>query len=239
MEERSVTFLSRYIIAAGTIAFELEKPNDFSFQAGQHVTVSLPQLNYEDAKGNSRTFTIASAPHAGSLLIVTRQTGSGFKKTWQELPLESEIKITEARGELVLNPDTPAVFLTGGIGVTPFRAMILDLYHGGVKLPMTLIYSNRTVGTSAFHSFFSRMSKEMSTLEYVPTLTDMGRHDEEWEGEKRMVDETFIRDYVDDLSVPDFYISGPPSMVNAMTEALQKLDISESRVKTESFYGYD
>ncbi|MDZ7724959.1 MAG: FAD-dependent oxidoreductase [candidate division KSB1 bacterium] len=202
METIAVKLLSRYVIAAGTMAFELEKPEGFGFQAGQHTIVQLPELKYEDKKGASRPFTIASAPGAGTLLIVTRQTGSGFKKTWQELPLESEIRITPAKGELVLDQDKPAVFLTGGIGITPFRSMILDNYHEGVETPLTLLYSNKTAETAAFHSFFTRMIKDFPALNYVPTLTETNTHHNDWNGEKRMLDDAFVRDYVNDLTVP-------------------------------------
>lgn len=239
MDTIPVKLLSRYVIASGTMAFELEKPKGYDFQSGQHTVVHLPELRYEDKRGASRPFTIASAPSADTLLIVTRQTGSGFKKTWQELPLESEIGIANAHGELVLEENTPAVFLTGGIGITPFRSMILDLYHKESTTPLTLIYSNKTVATAAFHSFFNRVIKDFKTLTYIPTLTDIQTHHEEWKGETRKVDESFIRDYVEDLTAPIFYISGPPSMVTDLTDVLKQVGISEPKIKSESFFGYE
>ena len=239
METLPVKLLSRYAIAANTMAFELEKPEGYTFVAGQHTVVSLPELRYDDKRGSTRPFTIASAPGADTILLVTRQTGSGFKKTWQELPLGSEIQITKASGDLVLEENEPAVFITGGIGITPFRSMILDIYHRQLDTPVHLFYSNKNAEAAAFHSFFTRLTKDFDALEYVPTMTEINHYHNDWNGEKRKIDESFIRDYVQDIPVPFYYISGPPSMVTDLSGILETLGIEKEKVKTESFYGYD
>jgi predicted ferric reductase len=48
-------------------------------------------------------------------------------------------------GELILHEDAavPAAFLTGGIGVTPFRSIVLQWMHDRLEHSLFLFYSNR------------------------------------------------------------------------------------------------
>ena len=123
--------LNKKEICRGTWEFTLAKPADAVHQAGQHITVKLPRLLHEDPKGPQRTFTLASAPHEADWLLATRMTGSGFKKTLLDLSLNTEVEVSGPMGGLVRDERSAAlVFLAGGIGITPFRSMVLDLHPG-------------------------------------------------------------------------------------------------------------
>ena len=50
-------------VAEGTMAFCFEKPDGFDFIAGQYMTVTLINPPETDDEGNSRFFSIASAPY--------------------------------------------------------------------------------------------------------------------------------------------------------------------------------
>ncbi|MGH6928040.1 MAG: hypothetical protein ACREEV_06960, partial [Dongiaceae bacterium] len=59
------------------IWFEPEKPARFA--AGQFGDFTLTEPPYTDAKGNTRTFSFASAPEHDRIMIATRMRHSGFK----------------------------------------------------------------------------------------------------------------------------------------------------------------
>jgi len=72
-------------VAEGTAGFTFEVREPFTFEAGQTCDVTIPSPLYQDEKGSSRTFSIASSPGDGSrLLVATRLTGSAFKRTLLE-----------------------------------------------------------------------------------------------------------------------------------------------------------
>ena len=62
----ATTFLSklstREDVAEGTMAFRFEKPEGWTFIAGQCVDMTLLNPPETDREGNTRTFSIASAP---------------------------------------------------------------------------------------------------------------------------------------------------------------------------------
>ena len=115
----------RRLVAEQTLEFVLQRPNGFEFQAGQSVNLKVFELTFEDARQGRRSFTIASPPHEENLVFATRLTGSGFKNTLLQGPLQ-EIEINGPHGKMVHDPSLPAVFIAGGIGVTPFRSMTLQ-----------------------------------------------------------------------------------------------------------------
>ena len=114
--------LSRVEVAEGTMAFHFEKPSQFDFKPGQSADVTLSSPPETDSEGNTRTFSIASSPFENHLMFATRMRDTAFKRSLKKVPLGTEVKIDSAMGSFTLhkNPARPAVFLAGGIGITPF-----------------------------------------------------------------------------------------------------------------------
>ncbi|MES2390467.1 MAG: FAD-dependent oxidoreductase, partial [Acidobacteriota bacterium] len=135
----------RVEVAFGTMAFHFEKPFGFNFIPGQAGDFTLNNPPETDAEGNKRSFTLAAAPYEPDLIIATRMRDTAFKRSLKSIRLGTEFTLDAPWGELTLHPDTaiPAVFLTGGIGITPVRSIVLQATHD--KLPQKIIafYSNR------------------------------------------------------------------------------------------------
>ncbi|MBN1465790.1 FAD-dependent oxidoreductase [candidate division KSB1 bacterium] len=225
-------------IAENTLQFVLQRPDGFDFKAGQNVNVKLSQLLFADRKGGRRTFSIASAPSEENLYMATRKTGSGFKRTIAEA-LGQTIEITGPAGRMIRDETRPAVLLAGGIGITPFRSMIMDAVNRQLQQPITLMFSNNALAEIAYHDLFLDLERQHpDAFRYVQTITGEKSHDVGWSGERRRIDAFFIRDYVPDLSAVTFYVSGPPAMVAAISEILKKENVDQDHILSESFWGY-
>ena len=72
--------IKREEIAEGTMAFHFAKPADFQFRAGQSMDLTLLNPPETDAEGNTRAFSIASAPFDNDLMIATRMRATAFKR---------------------------------------------------------------------------------------------------------------------------------------------------------------
>jgi len=225
-------------IARGTFEFHFEKPAGFTFTAGQNINLKLPELRHEDPKGPRRTFTIASAPHEQGVLIATRNTGSGYKKTLLELSPGSLCEYLGPQGRFVLGPgEKNVVLLAGGIGITPFRSQLLHLEENGVWPLTRLIYGNADLAGAAYHDLFVRLSGENEHFFYIPTMANL-QPDDPWTGERRMMDGEMIRHHVEDWREAVFYLCGPPPMVSAITGQLQSMGVAAEKIRSESLYGY-
>src|ERR1017187_7240778 len=85
--------VSRQEVAERTIAFRFEKPTNWTFKAGQCLDMTLLDPSETDAEGNTRTFSIASAPHEETLMVATRMRDTAFKRVLKTMPLGSAVKI--------------------------------------------------------------------------------------------------------------------------------------------------
>ncbi|MGA3128811.1 MAG: hypothetical protein ABSD13_19115 [Candidatus Korobacteraceae bacterium] len=103
MADRTSTLMRREEVAEGTMAFHFEKPSGFSFRAGQFADVTLTDPVETDAKGNTRTFSIASPPFAKELVFTTRMRNTAFKRSLKEVTLTTKVKISPAAGSFTMH----------------------------------------------------------------------------------------------------------------------------------------
>ena len=59
-----------------------------------------------------------------------------------------------------------------------------------------------------------------------------------WQGETGYITKEMIKKYIEDLNSPIYYMSGPPAIVKAMRELLEKIGVSEDNIRFEEFTGY-
>ncbi|MCI0417201.1 FAD-dependent oxidoreductase [bacterium] len=235
----NLSLRDRKKIAENTFAFYFEKPGSFQFKAGQFVGLTLIDPAQTDEKGNRRNFTIASAPYEEDLMIATRIRDTAFKRNLKVMPINKEVKLQGPFGNLTLAAvGGPAVFLTGGIGITPFRSMSLQAAHEHLPNSLHLFYSNRRPEDAAFLKEMQNLEGLNPNYKFIATMTDMEKSANIWHGETGYINQNMLEKFLSDLTAPIYYIAGPPAMVAAMLQLLKKSGVDEQRIRTEEFSGY-
>jgi len=227
-------------IAADTMAFHFEKPKGFTYTAGQCGDFTFTDPPETDAEGNKRSFTLTSAPYEDDLTIATRMRDTAFKRSLRKVPLGTEIELDAPWGELVLHSDhnIPAVFLTGGIGVTPARSIVLQATHDQLLHKIFLFYSNRKPEDAAFLTELTNTQKENPNFSLIATMTKMQDSSERWSGETGFINKAMLQRSISDLTLPIYYLTGPPQMVAAMQKTLDEAEVKRDNIRTEEFSGY-
>lgn len=227
-------------IADGTMAFYFEKPQGFVHTAGQYADLTLINPSETDAEGNVRTFTLANAPYEASLMFATRMRDTAFKRTLKNMPIGMEISLDAPHGTFTLHDDAsvPAVFLTGGIGLTPARSIILQATHDKLPHRIFLFDSNKRPEDAVFLDELIDAQQRNPNYTFIGTMTQMEKSQQAWEGETGFIDEDMLLRYIDDLTVPIYYLVGPQGMVSAMLEMLIMIGVDEDNIRTEEFFGY-
>lgn len=223
-----VAVIKKELVAVGTLALYLTKPEGFSYIAGQNSDFTLIDPPETDTEGNRRTFTLASAPHESHLLIVTRLRDSAFKRSLNALGEGAQIELEGPYGSFFLhdNVKRPAVFLAGGIGITPFRSMLVDAVHKKLPHTITLLYSNRRAADAPFLTELAAL--QSPTFTFVPIESTEEGH----------IDEAKLRAHVSFDASPIFYAAGPLMMVSAMRKLLNSMGVSNDDIRSEDFAGY-
>jgi ferredoxin-NADP reductase len=232
--------LSRVEVAEGTMAFRFEKPYGFNFKAGQFADVTLIDPPETDAEGNTRTFSIASPPFERELVFTTRMRDTAFKRSLKKVPLVTEVQIGEATGSFTLhkNPIKPAVFLAGGIGITPFFSIVRQADRDRLPNNLSLFYSNRRPEDAAFLDILQSLETTNPNFHLICTMTEMSKSKKEWKGETVPIDKEMLSRHLATLQGPIYYIAGPPTMVAAMQQTLGSAGVDEDDIRAEEFTGY-
>lgn len=235
---QNIKLLEKQTVANDTMAFTWEKPPGFAFVAGQFCDMTLLNPSETDEDGNTRGFSLAHAPYEEHLVIATRMRDSAFKRVLKDLPIGADVRIDAPYGNFTLhkNVATPAVFLIGGIGITPVRSIIAQATHDQMPHQMTLLYANKTPAHAAFTDDLDGFAKENQHFTFVPVYTEVP--ESTWSGERGHIDAGMLERYVPDVAAPIYYLSGPASMVKAMRHLLVEVGANEDNIRTEEFTGY-
>ncbi|TMH85566.1 MAG: FAD-dependent oxidoreductase [Betaproteobacteria bacterium] len=227
-------------VAEGTMAFHFAKPAGFKFTAGQSMNVSLIDPPESDAKGNSRTFSIVSAPHENELVIATRMRDTAFKRVLKGMPPGGRVGLRGPAGMFTLDPADarPAAYLAGGIGITPFVSMLREGAHTRLARDLWLFYSNRRPEDAAFLEELAALPKRHSRCHFVGTMVEMDKSRRPWSGETGFLDRAMLERHLKGLAANVYYVAGPPGLVEAMQKMLVAAGVAEEAIHTDEFFGY-
>ena len=227
-------------VAEGTMAFHFERPAGFDFKAGQNVLLTLTDPSETDSRGPSRTFTIASAPHERGIVVATRMRDTAFKRVLKSAGAGLPVTIDGPNGVMTLHEDAarPAVFLAGGVGITPFLSMARDAAKRKLPHRIRLFYSNRRPEDAAFLEELQALERENPNYKLIATMVEMDKSSRPWSGERGVIDRALLEKHVPDLEAPVYYLAGPPGMTMAMQNMLEMAGVAEDDIRSEEFYGY-
>jgi len=232
--------VSRHEVAERTTAFLFEKPSNWTFKAGQFLEMTLLNPPETDAEGNARTFSIASSPRRETLMVATRMRDTAFKRVLNTMPLGSAVKIEGPFGDLTLhnNVKRTAVFLAGGIGITPFRSIVFRAAQEKLPHRIFLFYSNRRPEDAPFLDELQGMEEENPNYRLVASMTEMAKSHRSWHGEMGRIDKEMLGRYLRDAVSPIYYIAGPPEMVKGLHTMIHEAGVDDDDVRAEEFSGY-
>jgi ferredoxin-NADP reductase len=240
MAEYEMTLMDRQKIACDTMAFWFDtKGANYEFRAGQHADFSFVQTSVHLRGDNSRTFSFASSPRdRGLVMIGLRMRESGFKTVLKTASGNIRFRVSRPRGSFTLHRDftRPAVFLAGGIGITPIRSIIHWATQERLPHKLYLFYSNRSPQDAAFLEDLEGLAMQNPSFTLIPTITRIKGPN--WPYENGPIDHGMLTRYLRGLNGPVYYVAGPSGMVTAMTTLLRRSGISDDDVKTEEFGDY-
>jgi ferredoxin-NADP reductase len=235
MAEYQMTLVDRQRIARDTMAFWFDANGArYEFRAGQHA-----DFVFRSESDNSRTFSLASSPlDKEPIMIAMRMRETAFKTALNAAAFGTKFKVSRPRGSFTLHKDVtrPAVFLAGGIGITPVRSILQSATQERLPHKLYLFYSNREADDAAFIEELQGMAAQNPNFTFVPTIT--GHKTLEWPYEKGHINREMLTRYLLGLNGPLYYIAGPSGMVTAMTDLLNSLGVSQDDVRTEEFGDY-
>ncbi len=218
-------------LAHDVIRMYLKLPDEqrLQFLAGQYLDFIL-----ED--GRKRAFSIANAPHDDALieLHIRHVPGGEFTDfVFNEMPEKSILRIEAPLGGFYLREDSdrPIIFMGGGTGFAPLKAMIEHAFHVGIDRPMHLYWGVRSERDLYLPDLPKRWAAEHANFSYTPVLSEP---DPDWTGRSGFVHTAVEQDHPD-LSGFDLYMSGPPVMINSARESFTGHGLTMDHMYSDAF----
>jgi len=209
-------------------SFILQPDKQISWKAGQFAIYKIPHENQDD-RGDTRIFTISSPPYQKKIILTTRylfRESSSFKKALFAKKENDFVEILQIQGHFTVeDTNRKMVFIPGGIGITPFHSILLDLEKRDSIKDIILIYSNKNKDSIIFRNAVDRLDKIFKGLK-IHYIFSPQRCDQE-----------LIEKLVPDMKDRMFYLSGPTLMVDSLNNVLQKLNVDKKNIKNDYIPG--
>ena len=180
-----------------------------------------------------RAYSIASYNEDGSRLTIAvkkMKDGYGTDIIFNNFREGDPIELQGPMGhELMIDRSVDKVVLVaGGIGITPFVAIVNDLVRNNKHIKdFKLIYGANYEHEFLYDEEFSRLKAESDKFDYIRVAA----FDENWKGKKG-----FVTDVMKDMDLDGYkiYMCGPKPMTNASIKTLKHLNVSEEDIFYES-----
>ena len=193
------------------VRFKLPANERLQYLAGQYVDFLLKD-------GKRRSFSLATPPHDDQLLeLHIRHIPSG---------LFTDTLFTQYKGREILRfegplgsfylreeSDKPIVFVAGGTGFAPIKAIIEHALYHKLDREMVLYWGARGRPDLYLPDLPARWEAEHRNFTYIPVLSEP-RAADAWTGRTGFVHAAVLADFPD-LSGHQVYACGAPLMIDA------------------------
>lgn len=227
------TVTRKATIADRTIEFSCEKPNAFTFRAGQFVMFDAPLME-SPADIQPRAYSIASAPHENELLFVVKlKEGGRFSRYLSNvITIGTSLRMQGPLGVFTIRPsDHHIVLVATGSGIAPFRSQILCLLRENDLRPLTLIMGVRHPQEWIWLHEFRVLSEAHPMLRILPCLSG---GDPEWTGLRGRVTE-HLAHVIENPITTDLYACGSPAMVKDVQALAMSLGVPKAQAHIEGY----
>ena len=185
--------------------------------------------------GHRRSFSLATPPHSDELLeLHIRHTPGGFFTD----PLFTSYKGREILrfegplGTFYLREDTdkPAIFVAGGTGFAPIKAMIEHMLHHRIPREIVLYWGARAKRDLYMPDVPGQWQAGNPNFTFIPVLSEPTA-DDAWPGRTGFVHQAVLDDFRD-LSGYQVYACGAP----AMTDIAKQTFVAQKGLPEDEFY---
>lgn len=132
------------------------------------------------------------------------------------------------------------VFIGGGVGMAPLRAMITDeLENRRGARRMSFWYGARSAVDLFYREEFDRLVAEHDNFHWTAALSDAAP-DDAWSGPTGFIHTVVFERYLKDHPAPEeceYYLCGPPLMITAVLAMLEDVGVDPARIFNDDFGG--
>lgn len=207
-----------------------------SFRPGQFYAL---EVMGPDGAWIRRSYSIASSPLETAhfdLTIKFLEGGAATGVLFQQIQEGGIVRATGPFGEFVLEEEKPAIFVAGGVGVTPMMSMLRFLAASPAPPPVCMLYSNRARRDIIYDRELAEIQQKHPVIQIYHSLTRPDAGDG-WTGRRGRFDAAAIRELCGNMTDRIAYLCGPVSMMEECGRELLNSGVPAANIRTEAFLG--
>jgi predicted ferric reductase len=221
----AVSHIVREADGAASVYITGNNLSKFVIKPGQFMI-----LRFLDKKRwwQAHPFSLSFVPKENMLRVTIKNVGD-FTSQIEKIQKGTPILLDGPLGTFTKSHATKDkfLFIAGGIGITPIRAIIEEI--APLKKNLVLLYSNKTTDIILKKELDALSAKYKFPIHYVVTEDNL------YKGEKGRIDGEKIKRLVPDFLKRDIYICGPIPMMKALIKTLKQMGVSRSFLHYEQF----
>ena len=228
--------------------------NDFSIEEEYHP--DWDKYKIWDLVANNdepvfRAYSMANHPAEGNRVMLNVRIATPPPPLWDQVPpgLASsyifnlkpgdKVTISGPYGEFFIkDSDREMVYIGGGAGMAPMRSHLFHLFHTlktGRKV--SFWYGARSVREMFYDEQFKQIQEEFPNFTYKVALSEPMEEDN-WTGHTGFIHQVLHDEYLakhEDPTELEYYMCGPPPMINACDNMLDSLGVDKEMIAYDSF----
>jgi predicted ferric reductase len=214
-----------------TLIVEPEGHDGLPFEPGQFAWIRVADSPYTV---DEHPYSFASSAERPDRISFGIKALGDFSKSIPYVEEGARVYIDGPHGAFSIDRyQAPGyVFIAGGIGVTPIMSFLHTMEDREDPRPILLIYSSQEESDLAYRDEIERLKEKLDlTVTYV-----LDEPPEDWEGEEGMVTKELLEKHLPEERIRrEYFLCGPPPMLEAVEEALRDLGVSLTHVHHEKF----
>jgi ferredoxin-NADP reductase len=218
------------------LTFETEDPN-FTYKAGQFVTVKVPQPANEPLVMRSYSISNKSEPGKFQLCIKTIPDGKGSTYL-NSLKTGEKIEFLGPLGHFIFKtpPDHTTLLIGTGTGLAPLKSILEEQLPLNPNQKFHLLFGVRHVKDLFYQKELAQLAQQHPNFTYLTTLSQPESPDwAEQEGKEGRVTAHLEKITPENLQNTQAYICGLKEMVLQVKETLQQKGLSKESISFERF----
>ena len=228
--------------------------NDFSIEEEYHP--DWDKYKIWDLVANNdepvfRAYSMANHPAEGNRVMLNVRIATPPPPLWDQVPpgLASsyifnlkpgdKVTISGPYGEFFIkDSDREMVYIGGGAGMAPMRSHLFHLFHTlktGRKV--SFWYGARSVREMFYDEQFKKIQEEFPNFSYKVALSEPMEEDN-WTGHTGFIHQVLHDENLakhEDPTELEYYMCGPPPMINACDNMLDSLGVDKEMIAYDSF----
>ena len=232
MKYREFNIIHKEHVAHDTyiIKLQLQNPSEaYDFKPGQHAYLKFGSYVNNN---EGHPFSIASSPDTKEYVEFCIKILGDWTGHFVNAKIGDPVAVSDPAGTFIWdNTIKNAIFIAGGVGVSPFMSILRYIDSKGDTPNITLIWGNRDLEALVYGKELETIKQRLS-MNIVHVFSHLPQ-DSDWKGYRGFITKDILQMECNLSIKPIFFLNGPPVFITHTKKGLEELGVADDHIRTE------